>query len=116
MKRLLIALALLGSSAAFANDVDPFGFDQQAFESSRTRAEVQDELTRAHASGETSYQGNYGDYERKSTSQLVAKSRAEVTQELANARAQGEESYDATEYPQVAAHAHEHPQTAAIHG
>lgn len=39
----IAALVLGGSFAAQANDVDPHGFEQQRFESSRTRAEVQAE-------------------------------------------------------------------------
>jgi Domain of unknown function (DUF4148) len=116
MKRTLLVLALLVSSSAFANDVDPFGFDQQAFVSSKTRAEVRDELRQARASGEISYQPTYGDHERKSAPYLAAKSRAEVEAELAQARAQGEESYDEIDYPLATAHSHAQLQAAAAHG
>lgn len=51
MKNLVIIASLLVSSVAFANDVDPNGFEKQHFISSATRAEVKADLKLAQQQG-----------------------------------------------------------------
>lgn len=52
MKRLLVLVALLATSSAFANDVDPFGFEKEHFQTSTSRAVVSADLKAAQAAGE----------------------------------------------------------------
>ena len=52
MKRTLILAALLATTSAFANDVDPFGFEKEHFQFSKSRAEVVADLKVAQAAGE----------------------------------------------------------------
>ena len=49
---IVIAATLLVSSTAFANDVDPNGFEKQHFISSATRAEVKADLKVAQQQGQ----------------------------------------------------------------
>ena len=60
MKNLLISLALLASTAAFAASPDGEWPPAAAFEGQRTRAEVQAELLRARADGSVSTLGAVG--------------------------------------------------------
>ena len=112
MKCMSLVLVLLAASPAFANDVDPTGFDQQAFVGSKSRAQVQDELRQAQASGEISWQPTYGTREAKATAHSAGKSRADVASDLASARAQRELAYGETSYP-GAAPSEEHGQSAS---
>jgi Domain of unknown function (DUF4148) len=55
MKRTaLIIASLLVSSTAFANDIDPFGFEKQVFVSTKSRAEVAADARQALAAGQIS--------------------------------------------------------------
>jgi hypothetical protein len=55
MKRtLILAASLLAASTAFANDIDPFGFEKQVFVSTKSRAEVAADAQQALALGQTS--------------------------------------------------------------
>jgi len=66
MKIAVVTLALLASSAVFAgdfnyrNDVDPFGFEKEHFESTKSRAEVKADLKIAQANGEMLRFGELG--------------------------------------------------------
>lgn len=52
MKTTTLLVSLLLASPAFANDVDPFGFEKEHFVSSKARAEVRAELQVARATGQ----------------------------------------------------------------
>jgi len=52
MNRKVLLIALLAAAPAFANDVDPNGFEKEHFITSRTRADVQAELRQAQKAGE----------------------------------------------------------------
>lgn len=101
MKRSFLVLALLASSSAFANDVDPFGFEKQVFVSSKSFAEVRAETLAALKNGEIQY-GETGVLQIAEPT--TSKSRQEVRQELAVARANGETSYGEAYDPLRAAH------------
>lgn len=77
MKTLAFAAALLVSGAAFANDVDPNGFEKQHFVSSASRAEVKADLKTAQAQGLLPV----GELGVKVVAQQSTKSRAEVAAE-----------------------------------
>lgn len=81
MKTLAFAAALLVSGAAFANDVDPNGFEKQHFVSSASRAEVTAELKAAQAQGLLPV----GELGAKVIAQESIKSRAEVAADARNA-------------------------------
>jgi hypothetical protein len=86
MKRTFVLAALLiATSAALANDVDPFGFEKEHFQSSKSRAEVVTELKAAQAAGEMPV-GQLGakPVEIKST-----KTRAEVAADTREAARRG---------------------------
>jgi len=82
MKSILVLAALLVSTSVFANDVDPFGFEKQHFEFSKSRAEVVADLKVAEATGQMPVFGEIGvkPMEIKST-----KSRAQVVAETREA-------------------------------
>lgn len=52
MKRTLLLAALLAATSVYANDVDPFGFEKEHFQTSKSRAEVKADLRVAQANGE----------------------------------------------------------------
>jgi len=52
MKTAVFLATVLVSASALANDVDPFGFEQEQFVSTKTRAEVFAELQAARAKDE----------------------------------------------------------------
>jgi hypothetical protein len=53
MKRTLVfAAALIAATSAFANDVDPFGFEKEVFISTKTRAEVLADVSVARAANQ----------------------------------------------------------------
>ncbi|HUL68032.1 MAG TPA: DUF4148 domain-containing protein [Burkholderiaceae bacterium] len=53
MKRTVVLAALLvATSAALANDIDPFGFEKEHFQSSSSHAKVVAELKAAQAAGQ----------------------------------------------------------------
>jgi len=63
MKRIIILSLVLTSTAVLAeipNDVDPFGFEKEAFISSKSRAEVQADLKVAQATGQMPVFGEIG--------------------------------------------------------
>ena len=80
MKTLVLAAALAFSGAAFANDVDPNGFEKQHFQTSVSRAQVVAELKTAQAQGQLP-QGELG---VKPQTIVSTKSRAEVATEARN--------------------------------
>jgi len=80
MKRVLILAALLATTSAFANDIDPFGFEKEHFQTSKSRAEVTADLKVAQATGQTLGFGEVGDRPLetksiKSRSQVAAETR-----------------------------------------
>src|SRR5262245_18589457 len=90
---LFLLLAAL-SSPVLANDVDPNGFDKLMTSSSRTRAEVYDDVLHARDVGAIAY-GAFGYLATDDTYEygLGAKSRAEVLADLAVVRASGGINY-----------------------
>ena len=80
MKTLVIAAALAFSGAAFANDVDPNGFEKQHFVTSASRAAVVADLKQAQAQGLLPT----GELGVKVAPQGSTKSRAEVAAEARN--------------------------------
>lgn len=55
MKSVITLAALLVSTVAFANDIDPNGFEKQHFISSASRAQVAADLQMAQQQGQLSY-------------------------------------------------------------
>jgi len=88
MKRSILLLALFASSAVFANDVDPFGFEKQTSVGGKTFAEVRAETLAAKQDGEI----QYGEV-IVAQSQPGSRSRQEVKNELNQARAAGDIHY-----------------------
>jgi hypothetical protein len=82
MKSILVLAALLVSTSVFANDVDPFGFEKEHFEFSKSRSEVVADLKVAQATGQLPIFGEVGvqPLESKST-----KTRAQVAAETREA-------------------------------
>ena len=60
MKRTLVLATLLIATSAFANDIDPFGFEKEHFQFSKARAEVKGDLKEAQAMGELPVYGEIG--------------------------------------------------------
>jgi hypothetical protein len=60
MKRTLVLAALLVATSAFANDIDPFGFEKEHFQTSKSRAEVTADLKVAQATGQLPKYGEVG--------------------------------------------------------
>jgi hypothetical protein len=52
LKNLLAIAVLLLATSAYANDVDPFGFEKQHFQAATSRAEVNADLKAAQAAGQ----------------------------------------------------------------
>jgi hypothetical protein len=90
MKALLF-VSLLVSSQAFAtgfnaqNDIDPYGFDQEAIVSVKSRAEVNADAIAAMNNGEVPS----GELSAPMTEQLSSKSRAQVVADTIEASRQG---------------------------
>jgi len=99
MKFIVLLLAVLSSSVALADDVDPFGFEKQHSESSKSRAEVKADVQDARAKGELPRFGELG-------AQVVAtpstKSRAQVAAETREAARLGLLSRYGEQEPRVA--------------
>ena len=75
MKRtVVLATLLVATSAALANDIDPFGFEKEHFQVSKSRAEVGAELKAAQAAG----QMPVGELGVKPVETKSTKTRAEV--------------------------------------
>jgi hypothetical protein len=77
MNRKYLLIALLAAAPAFANDVDPFGFEKEHFTGTHTRAEVAADLKRAQQAGEMPVAGEIGVKfldapSRKTRAQVVA--------------------------------------------
>jgi len=82
MKRIILALAILSSGVALANDVDPNGFEKEHFQFSKSREEVKADLKVAQANGELPRFGELGVQFRDPPS---TKSRAQVAAETREA-------------------------------
>lgn len=80
MKTLVLAATLALSGVAFANDVDPNGFEKQHFISSASRAAVVADLKAAQAEGLLPV----GELGVKVAPQASTKSRAEVAADARN--------------------------------
>jgi hypothetical protein len=80
MKRALVLAALLAATSAFANDIDPFGFEKEHFQTSKSHAEATADFKAAQAAGQLPKYGEVGiqPAETKSTktrSQVAAETR-----------------------------------------
>jgi hypothetical protein len=82
MKGVLTLAALLVSTVAFANDIDPNGFEKQHFVSSASRAEVSAQLRIAQQQGELSV----GEQGLKSIVEPATKTRAQVAAEARDSK------------------------------
>ena len=60
MKRTIVLAALLVATSAFANDIDPFGFEKEHFQTSKSRAEVTADFKVAQATGQLPKYGEVG--------------------------------------------------------
>jgi hypothetical protein len=60
MNRKYLLIALLATAPAFANDVDPFGFEKEHFTSSASRAQVEADLKQAQRAGQLPVAGEIG--------------------------------------------------------
>ena len=81
MKSVIVLASLLISTSVFANDVDPNGFEQQHFTSTKSRAEVVADLKAAQAAGQLPV----GELGVKFVDAASTKSRAEVAAETRQA-------------------------------
>jgi hypothetical protein len=86
MKATYLFLALLAASPAFANDVDPFGFEKQDVASTTSRAQVRAELNRARAAGQLPVTGEIG---VRFVDPPAQKTRAQIVAETREARRLG---------------------------
>ena len=77
-----LAALLLSTTAVYANDVDPNGFEKQHFISSATRAEVVADLKAAQAQGQLPV----GELGLKVAVEPSTKTRAQVAQEARTAK------------------------------
>lgn len=80
MKAKVLFLALLAAAPAFANDVDPFGFEKEHGVGTATRAEVRAEFDQARAAGQLPVYGEIGVRfvdapSQKTRAQVVAETR-----------------------------------------
>jgi len=82
MKSALVLAALLAASSAFANDIDPFGFEKEHFETSKSRAEVTMDLQTARSAGQLLKFGDVG-FQPAETPSI--KTRAQVAAETREA-------------------------------
>jgi hypothetical protein len=60
MKSMLFVLAVLSTTVALADEVDPFNFEKDHFVSTRSRAEVKADVKEARAKGELPRFGELG--------------------------------------------------------
>ncbi|HTT09334.1 MAG TPA: DUF4148 domain-containing protein [Burkholderiaceae bacterium] len=87
MKTVITLAALLVSTAALANDIDPNGFEKQHFISSASRAAVVADLKVAQQHGQVAY----GEQDVKMVAEPSTKTRAQVAAEArASKRVYGE--------------------------
>jgi len=86
MNRKVLLIALLAAAPAFANDVDPNGFEKEHFVTSRTRAQVQAEFKQAQKAGELPVAGEIG---VRFVDAPSRKTRAQVVAETLEARRLG---------------------------
>lgn len=86
MNRKYLLIALLAAAPAFANDIDPFGFEKEHFVSSYSRAEVTADLERAQRAGELPVAGEVG---VRFVDAPSHKTRAQVAAETLEARRLG---------------------------
>ena len=84
---LALALSILASTAAWANNIDPFGFEKEHFIASRSRAEVAADVQAARAAGQLPVAGEVGVRFADTPS---TKSRSEVAADVQAARAAGQ--------------------------
>jgi hypothetical protein len=82
MKVAITLAALLVSTAALANDIDPNGFEKEHFVSSATRAEVASDLKVAQMNGQLSL----GEQGIKVIAEPSTKTRAQVAAEARGAK------------------------------
>jgi hypothetical protein len=82
MKSTLVLAGLLFASSAFANDIDPFGFEKQHFQFAKSRAEVNAELKMAQATGQLPA---YGEVGIRPSEEKSVKTRAQVAAETREA-------------------------------
>ena len=82
MKTVITLAALLASTAALANDIDPYGFEKEHFVSSASRADVKRDLQLAQKNGELSV----GERGMKVVDQPSTKTRAQVAAEARGAK------------------------------
>jgi hypothetical protein len=60
MKRKYLLIALLAAAPAFANDVDPYGFEKEHFSATGSRAQVVRDLEQARIAGQLPVAGEIG--------------------------------------------------------
>ena len=82
MKRTVVLAALLLATSAFANDIDPNGFEKEHFQFSKSRAEVSADLKTAQATGQLPGFGEVGVRPLETRS---LKTRAQVAAETSEA-------------------------------
>jgi hypothetical protein len=82
MKSTLVLAALLFANSAFANDIDPFGFENEHFQFARSRAEVSADLKVAQAMGQLPA---YGEVGIRSIEEKSVKTRVQVAAETQEA-------------------------------
>ena len=99
MNRKYLLIALLAAAPAFANDVDPFGFEKEQTISTQTRAQVAADVQRARQAGELPVPGDIGVKVADTPSQ---KTRAQVVAETREARRLGLLEYRGEAGPVIA--------------
>ena len=82
MKAVITLAALLVSTAALANDIDPNGFEKEHFVSSASRADVKRDLQIAQMNGQLSY----GEQGIKVIAEPSTKSRSQVAAEARDSK------------------------------
>jgi len=82
MKAVITLAALLVSTAALANDIDPNGFEKEHFVSSASRADVKSDLQVAQMNGQLSV----GEQGIKVIAEPSTKSRAQVAAEARDSK------------------------------
>jgi hypothetical protein len=82
MKSTLVLAALLVAHSAFANDIDPFGFEKEHFQSAKSRAEVSADLKAAQVAGQLPA---YGEGGLRPIDEKSVKTRAQVAAETREA-------------------------------
>jgi len=86
MKPTYLFLALLAATPAFANDVDPFGFEKQDVVGTASRAQVRAEFDQARAAGQLPVAGEIG---VRFVDPPAQKTRAQIVAETREARRLG---------------------------